>query len=162
MPAIGDYRAELFSYEAMSERRRKFLQSLAPANLGSEPVVSVTTQPATPRDLPIVPVSSKSSSSKTDASRKNFFAQLAVVGGACGRTEEKQDPTPEQPQVAKQGGKVKFTIESLLSFQDTASGIILGKTAAESREPHRKRPNYNSSKRKLMATTQEREKHLDI
>lgn len=147
----------------MPERRRKYIQSLdlAKGGASSEPRPS---QPATSSSLPIAasgPSSSKSSSSKVGASRKSFFARLADVEGAGERAERKPDPTPEQVQVPRKGGQVKFTIEGLLSFQDTASGILLGKTAAQTRAPPRKRPNYNSNKRKFLAHIPEREKCLD-
>ena len=71
--------------------------------------------------------------------------------------ESGSDPEPATSEkTSQESAAVKFTLENLQAFCDTAAGIVLGKTADEARPLRRRRPNYNSSKRKLLAKMPER------
>eukprot|EP00435_Cladocopium_sp_Y103_P022346 s1099_g5.t1 len=98
---------------------------------------------------------SRSSSSASVSRRKRYISMLVkqeevpVEGGS--------DSEPAALEKSSQeSAAVQFTLENLQAFCDTADGIVLGKTAAEARPLRRRRPNYNSSKRKLLAKMPER------
>lgn len=110
--------------------------------------------------------SASSQPSKTrvvvEDSRRIFFANL--------RSDKivKPEPVTEEGEQHSERDStsevfsVKFTLEGLLSFQSTAAGIQKTKPSKEARPLPRKRPNYNGTKRRLLAQVTNREKFLGL
>lgn len=164
------------SKHAMMEKRRNFIKSLASsssgaaavpesskpadqsAGLGKSVVTPAAAQPIVER-MPS-PCQSSSSTPAASSSRKKFFSTLVLEEEEETSSKQKPDPeqTPEQvqPPSSREIPAVKFTLEGLLAFKDTAQAIEVGKAAKDVRERVRKRPNYNSSKRRLLAKMTDR------
>lgn len=148
---------------AMSDKRRSFIRSLSSAGSSSAVVEpEPADRPSASSQASKLAVSQQESSQPSkplvESSRKQFFASLRAGESVVTHepdTEENQ-PCPE----IDTSESVQFTLEGLLAFRNTADGIQRTKTAAEARQPPSKRPNYNSSKRKLLAKVVERQKFL--
>ena len=155
---------------AMSEARRRFLRSLAPskpeskpglaASPSSQPVTGGTSAAASSKDLS-VPVSSSSSSSKRDGGDTTRQRYIKMLGHDAEIPARGEDPETDLPP-SKTAPGVRFTLEGLVAFCDTAEGIVRGKSAQESRPQARKRPNYNSTKRRFHAKVSDRAPFLGL
>ena len=130
----------------MANARKSFIRSLAAPKPVPSPVE---------RERDCEP--SSSSQPRVEGSRKRFFASL--------RSEEVVRPQPPAEKNAEctssENFAVKFSLEGLLAFQNTALGIQNTKSATERKALPRKRPNYNNSKRKLLAQVSSRQKFLE-
>ena len=154
----------------MSEARRRFLRSLAPskpeskpglaASTSSQPVTGGTSAAASSKDLS-VPVSSSSSSSKQDGGDTTRQRYIKMLGHDAEIPARREDPETDLPP-SKTAPGVRFTLEGLVAFCDTAEGIVRGKSAQESRPQARKRPNYNSTKRRFHAKVSDRAPFLGL
>ena len=143
----------------MSERRRNFIRALALAPVMAEPERPRPETPIASSSRAVDAKPSRSSSSAPVSNRKRYISMLVKPEKVV--VEDGSDPEPaasEKP--SHVSDCVSFTLDNLKAFRDTADGIALGKTAAEARPPRRRRPNYNSSKRKLFSKMPERAKFL--
>lgn len=151
----------------MSDKRRAFLKSLSPAKPPATPgptnqpeVGSLVGQPSARREQG----ASSTPSAEEVSARKRYISKLSCPV-TSGQPDPDSDPGPRDTPGKGDVGKgdvaaVAFTLEGLLAFRDTASGIMFGKTAAESRAPARKRPNYNGTNRRLLAKMTDRVRFL--
>ena len=112
-------------------------------------------------DAPSASSCSRPSKLVVSEGRKSFFAALRVPGPTADAGAE-QTELDELPATQSQSSSVRFTLEGLLEFRDTVGAVQNTKTAAEVKAVHRKRPNYNGAKRKLLARVDHREKPLDL
>lgn len=148
----------------MSEARRRFLRSLAPSKPESKPD-STSSQPvargtsvAASLNAPVSTCLSSSKPSGGDTTRRKYIKLLDHDAEIPGR---RQDSEPDSPPSEAVPG-VRFTLEGLVAFCGTAQGIVMGKPAKESRPQARKRPSYNSTKRRFHAKISERVRFLDL
>jgi len=158
----------------MSERRKTFIRSLAPAEPAPKRPKLATVVASRDEHADAEASSSSSSalvsqmvgakvsvsaSSAPLSRRKMFISMLNKEKNVEPKGESDSEPEALQ-KPAKDAGAVRFTLEGLQAFRSTATGIVSGKTAAEARPARRRRPNYNSSKRRLLAHMPERTKFL--
>lgn len=140
----------------MSDKRRLFIRSLEPVASSGGPT-GLVTAPSSGSGASVVakPLArSEPLSEKANVSvRKKFISNLNSVGTS-------QPPNPESETVKEEASAI-FSLQGLMSFKDTASGILEGKTAREAKVPDRKRPNYNNAKRKFHSKMPDRMPFLD-